>query len=465
MSNSDSGDGVRRSLPEIYIGDIANKTSLLETHSDETDLASMIEYHSREVFMAVCEYETLGSGLAMSSGLSFFNEQAKELKRRDLGYFVSQLGLELVGSLDEKKKADLKESYFEKLFFSKIEKDELPKEYRVREKEVTNRRLITIIGDRLSERIKEEINYLKISGAEGSHLGDLKDLQFILKTNSNKAKRYQHQFVNSNLRLVMGLTKYFMDRGLNYLDLVQEGNLGLMRAVHGFDYRKGHKFSTYATNWIRQSVTRAIAAHAKNIKLPIYVVEILQGHYVDSITLMDELGREPTQKEVLQITARRLALTKSIDRLKKKGVEREPTEEEIIGRIPEEIKKLENYLRVYQDASSLEESVKGENDEGGYTPFGAFIKNKKSVDPADFNSRNNLQEAMRRVLATLPAREEKILRLQFGFGEEEVDGWRAIGEPFKVCHERARQLSEKALERLRLPSRRKMLEEFVDMID
>ena len=459
MGNSGSGgDNGRKSSTAIYMAEVKSKTSLLGDFSNEKDLASEIEYHSQEVFLAICEYQPYDLYLDASSDLDFLVKQAKKCERKDLGYFISRLETELVDCLDDEERDSLMDSYFEKLYFYDIKLKEIPPEYRVKKKRVSNRGLIRFAGESLSQRIEKEINDSSESEIEPSYLEKLEDLQLRLESNLKMIRNYHNEFVKSNLRLVMNKAKHFVDHGLDYLDLIQEGNLGLIKAVDKFDYRKGIKFSTYAIYWIKQSITRALAEDGKTIKVPVYVAETLHSHYVNSIKLMHQLGREPTQDEVLPITARQVVLRKIKEGFRNKGIERGPTEEEIAKNIPDRMKKLKVCLKAYQDTFSLEESIEFG---GEYVPFSAFIQDKKATDPADFNYTVRLREGLRRVLATLTAREEKILRMKFGFGELEADGWKEMGHPFRITGERARQLSGKALEKLRQPSKRETLEKFV----
>jgi RNA polymerase primary sigma factor len=283
-------------------------------------------------------------------------------------------------------------------------------------------------AQKLEKRIRSVDRKLKkIEHESGFRASELASAIKAIEEGETKAKEAKSELVEANLRLVVSIAKKYTNRGLQFLDLIQEGNIGLMKAVDKFEYQRGYKFSTYATWWIRQAITRAIADQARTIRIPVHMIETINKLIRTSRQLVQEIGREPSPEEI----AERMQLP---------------------------LDKVRKVLKIAKEPISLETPIGEEED----SHLGDFIEDKGVVSPLEAVIKANLTEQTARVLSTLTPREEKVLRMRFGIGEKSDHTLEEVGQDFEVTRERIRQIEAKALRKLRHPSRAKKLKSFVD---
>jgi RNA polymerase primary sigma factor len=278
-------------------------------------------------------------------------------------------------------------------------------------------------------RLKNEVRKRKRRAEveSGLSIDELKKAVNAIEVGRTKANQAKSELVKANLRLVVSIAKKYTNRGLQFLDLIQEGNIGLMKAVDKFEYQRGYKFSTYATWWIRQAITRAIADQARTIRIPVHMIETINKLVRISRHLVQEIGREPTPEEIAQ------KMDMPLDKVRK-------------------------VLKIAKEPISLETPI-GEEEN---SHLGDFIEDKQGTSPAESVINANLVDQAEKVLATLSAREEKVLRMRFGIGEKYDHTLEEVGQDFDVTRERIRQIEAKALRKLRHPSRSKRLKSFIE---
>jgi RNA polymerase primary sigma factor len=279
--------------------------------------------------------------------------------------------------------------------------------------------------DRIARNVKRKVSRMEVEC--GLSLDQIKEAVKAIEKGEAKANEAKSEMVKANLRLVISIARRYLNRGLQFLDLIQEGNIGLMKAVDKFEYQRGYKFGTYATWWIRQAITRAIADQARTIRIPVHMIEIINKLNRTSRTIVQQIGREPALEEI----AERMGMS---------------------------LEKVQKILKITKKPISLETPIGEEED----SRLEDFIEDKEVISPQDAAISSNMANRIQKVLSTLNEREEKILRMRFGIGEKHDHTLEEVGQDFELTRERIRQIEEKALRKLKHSSRADKLRSFIE---
>ena len=342
-------------------------------------------------------------------------EQLNELNRRLMGVEGKLMRLALNARV---KREDFLEAY---------QRSELDPHWVEKMAEKKDKHWQNFINDNRAEITELRNSLAEMSKECGLPISEYRKMVDTIKRGEREAERAKKEMIEANLRLVISISKKYTNRGMQFLDLIQEGNIGLMKAVDKFEYRRGYKFSTYATWWIRQAITRSIADQARTIRIPVHMIETINKLVRTSRQMMLEMGREPIPEEL----AKRLSMP---------------------------VDKIRKVMKIAKEPVSLEAPVGDEED----SSLGDFIADENALQPIDSAIHSNLKETCTRILSSLTPREERVLRMRFGIGMNTDHTLEEVGQQFNVTRERIRQIEAKALRKLKHPSRSKKLRSFLD---